>query len=242
MPGSGCCSRKPERSSGVGDEIAGERAGHHDVAVGEIDQAQHAVDHGVAQRDQRIDAADRQAEHDEVEPLRGGVAALDAGCRWCRRRRRSRRRCAGPEDDVDEGESRELVQLRYRETACRRVGHCSGASTLALLKSSFQVSQPAAGDGARAMRASPTGLRPSNVTDHITARSSSGSCRCRRSSDRRGELVDRRLELRAFAIGIAGDRAADAFELGGEHRVAERLPADVECCRRCRSWRPSRSP
>ena len=56
------------------DEIAGERAGHHEVAVREIDQPQHAVDHGVAQRDLRVDAADGQAEHEEVEPLRGGVA------------------------------------------------------------------------------------------------------------------------------------------------------------------------
>ncbi len=36
-----------------------EGPGHEDVAVGEVDHAQNAVDHGVAERDQSIDAASR---------------------------------------------------------------------------------------------------------------------------------------------------------------------------------------
>ena len=39
----------------------GERADHHHLAVGEVDEAEHAVDHGVAERDQRVDAAEHQA-------------------------------------------------------------------------------------------------------------------------------------------------------------------------------------
>ncbi len=37
------------------------RAHHGDFAVGEIDELENAVHHGVAQRDQRIDAAQHQA-------------------------------------------------------------------------------------------------------------------------------------------------------------------------------------
>src|SRR6202041_1810638 len=59
------------------DEITGKRPGHHDVAVREVDQPQHAVDHRVAQRDLRVDAADCQPEHDEVEPLRRGISVGD---------------------------------------------------------------------------------------------------------------------------------------------------------------------
>src|SRR5260221_5233303 len=40
-------------------------------------------------------------------------------------------------------------------------------------------------------------------------------------------LVDRRCELAAFAILVAGDRPADAVELGGEHRVPQRLATDI---------------
>src|SRR5690606_14337430 len=36
-------------------------ADHHDVAMGKVDQSDDAVHHRVAQRDQRIDAAQRQA-------------------------------------------------------------------------------------------------------------------------------------------------------------------------------------
>ena len=36
---------------------------HHDVAMGEVDELQDPVDHRVAERDQRIQAADRQGGH-----------------------------------------------------------------------------------------------------------------------------------------------------------------------------------
>src|SRR6185437_7830373 len=42
-----------------------------------------------------------------------------------------------------------------------------------------------------------------------------------------GELVDGGLELRAFAMLVAADRAADAVELDGQHGVAQRLAADI---------------
>ena len=64
---------------GPGQEEGREGAGHGDVAVGEVDQPQNAVDHGVAERDQPIDAADGQAEHEQIEPLRAGVGALHEG-------------------------------------------------------------------------------------------------------------------------------------------------------------------
>ncbi len=51
-----------ERLQRISDEITGERASHHDVAVREVDQPQHAVDHCVAQRDLGVDAADGQPE------------------------------------------------------------------------------------------------------------------------------------------------------------------------------------
>jgi hypothetical protein len=45
----------------VGDVVARERTKHVHVAVREIDQAQHAVHHRVAERDQRVDRAEREA-------------------------------------------------------------------------------------------------------------------------------------------------------------------------------------
>ena len=44
--------------------------------MGEVDHAQHAVDHGVAHGDQRVDAALGQSEDDEVDPVVGRVDAL----------------------------------------------------------------------------------------------------------------------------------------------------------------------
>jgi hypothetical protein len=35
-------------------------ADHEHLAMGEIDQAQHAVDHGVSEGDERVERADRQ--------------------------------------------------------------------------------------------------------------------------------------------------------------------------------------
>ena len=46
------------------------RADHEDVAVGEVDQLQHAVDHGVAEGDERVDRAQRDAVDDVLEKLR----------------------------------------------------------------------------------------------------------------------------------------------------------------------------
>jgi hypothetical protein len=49
------------------DRPADERADHEHLAVGEVDQADDAVDHGVAQGDQGIHAAQHQAVDDLLE-------------------------------------------------------------------------------------------------------------------------------------------------------------------------------
>ena len=51
----------------VGDEVAGERPEHVDIAVGEVDQAQHAVHHRVAEGDEGVDGAERQAVDELLE-------------------------------------------------------------------------------------------------------------------------------------------------------------------------------
>ncbi|ODN66996.1 hypothetical protein A6302_04416 [Methylobrevis pamukkalensis] len=56
-------------------EQAGEGSDHHHVAMGEVDHAQDAVDHRVAERDQRVDAADGQAEDREGHEIGGRVGA-----------------------------------------------------------------------------------------------------------------------------------------------------------------------
>src|SRR6476659_2352147 len=61
----------------AGQEKGGKRAGHRDIAVGEVDQAQHAVDHRITERYEGVDAADGQPEHEEIEPMGGGIGALD---------------------------------------------------------------------------------------------------------------------------------------------------------------------
>ena len=55
---------QPQPSSAVSDGQRHHRAYHHHFAVREVDQAEDAVHHGVAQRDQRIDAALHQAVDD----------------------------------------------------------------------------------------------------------------------------------------------------------------------------------
>jgi hypothetical protein len=53
-----------------GDETAREQAGQReDVAVGEVDQLQDSIDQRVAERDQRIDRALRQADQEDVEEV-----------------------------------------------------------------------------------------------------------------------------------------------------------------------------
>ena len=58
-----------------GREVAGEGADHEDVAMREVDHAQDAVDHRVAQRDEGIDTAQRCAVHEKVDPGIDGVLA-----------------------------------------------------------------------------------------------------------------------------------------------------------------------
>ena len=49
------------------DTEADERADHVDVAVREVQELQDSVDHRVAERDQRIEAAENEAVHGELE-------------------------------------------------------------------------------------------------------------------------------------------------------------------------------
>ena len=78
--------------------------------MGEVDEPQHAVDHGVAERDQRVDAADGEPEHQEVEPLGERVAALDQGSDRAADHHRHDADAQAPKDDVDEGEAREAAE------------------------------------------------------------------------------------------------------------------------------------
>ena len=48
---------------------AGERPDHEHVAVREVDEAQHAINHRVAQRDERVDRAEREAVDELLEEL-----------------------------------------------------------------------------------------------------------------------------------------------------------------------------
>ena len=47
--------------------VADERADHEDVAVGEVEELEDAVDERVAERDQRVDAPERQSVEGELE-------------------------------------------------------------------------------------------------------------------------------------------------------------------------------
>ena len=60
-----------------------EGADHEQIAVGEVDHGQDAVHHGVAQGDQRIDAADLEGVEELLEDV-GHVVFM--GWRWQNRR------------------------------------------------------------------------------------------------------------------------------------------------------------
>jgi glutamyl-tRNA reductase len=47
--------------------VAEEGADHEDIRVREVNEAQHAVDHRVAERDERVDGAERQAVEELLE-------------------------------------------------------------------------------------------------------------------------------------------------------------------------------
>ena len=61
----------------VGEEVAGERAQHVDVAVREVDEAQHAVHHRVAEGDERVDGAEREAVDELLEKRVHWLAGID---------------------------------------------------------------------------------------------------------------------------------------------------------------------
>ena len=65
--------RDGESADGVD---AGEHADHEDLAVREVDHAEHAVDHGVAERDQRVDRAARDAVDQDFGQGRAGTHRL----------------------------------------------------------------------------------------------------------------------------------------------------------------------
>ena len=60
-----------------GDEESHVGAEHVDVAVSEVDEAHDAVDHGVAEGDERVDAAERYAVDDLLDELRDHAAVQD---------------------------------------------------------------------------------------------------------------------------------------------------------------------
>ena len=105
------------------DEISGEGPRHHDVAMGEIDEAQNAVDHGVAERHQGVDAAHRDAKSQEFEPLDGAVSAFDQGADTAADHHHEDADAQRPQDDVDEGEAGERPQSRDKGPPSRDIGH-----------------------------------------------------------------------------------------------------------------------
>ncbi len=64
---------------GIGQKIGGERPAHKDFAVGKVDHAQDAVDQGVPQGDQGIDAAQGDPVNGQVKPLPRAVLAGQEG-------------------------------------------------------------------------------------------------------------------------------------------------------------------
>jgi hypothetical protein len=88
--------------------------------VGEVDQLEDAVDQRVAERDQRVDAADRDAEQEQVEELL----------------RRPRRVLDQPEDDkrdeeeADERERADPPLPAGDEDGCLRFGRQEGLASI----------------------------------------------------------------------------------------------------------------
>ena len=62
-----------------GREVAGEGADHEDIAVGEVDHAQDAVDHRVAEGDEGVHAAQRGTADEQVHPDVDAVLARREG-------------------------------------------------------------------------------------------------------------------------------------------------------------------
>ena len=60
-----------------GDEESHVGAEHVDIAVSEIDEAHDAVHHGVAEGDERVDAAERYAVDDLLDELCDNAAVQD---------------------------------------------------------------------------------------------------------------------------------------------------------------------
>ena len=76
--------RDPQRRAGGAREHSQHndpeiRPQHVDLAVGEVDQLEYPVDHGVAERDQRVDAPARQAAEEQLEEVLHAQAAAAPG-------------------------------------------------------------------------------------------------------------------------------------------------------------------
>ncbi len=69
MARNGALASRPLRAVQIGDEIGCESARHVDFTVGKVDHEQNAVDQGIAESDECIDAALGQAGHYQADPL-----------------------------------------------------------------------------------------------------------------------------------------------------------------------------
>ncbi len=69
--------------------------------MGEVDHEEDAVDEGVAQRDEGVDAAQGDAGDDEVLPVRRADAALGQGEHGTDQREEDQSSADGPEDQLD---------------------------------------------------------------------------------------------------------------------------------------------
>src|SRR5271155_4324678 len=80
--------------------------------MGKIDQPQDAIDHGVAKRDQRVDAADRDAEDQEVQPLGDAISALDQSPDGAPDYDDHDAEAQSPQNNIDKREARQGSEFR----------------------------------------------------------------------------------------------------------------------------------
>ena len=98
--------RKPDWASARATKKAVMAPEHEDVAVGEVDHEQHAVDERVAEGDQGVDRPLREPEHDQVQPLPRCQRCLGFGEReeHANRHEREDSQAKSQGQDVDHGQ------------------------------------------------------------------------------------------------------------------------------------------
>src|SRR5574337_1639839 len=207
-------------------------AAHEDVAVGKVDHPQNPVDHRVAEREQRIHAALRQAEDNEVQPDLRRIAARSERAHRAPHYGPEDHDAENPQEPIDDGKPLEPVPMdAYRYD--RRRHRASVAQ--------YEIPRPF-GAGSE-ITSTPTGGEP-EAPPQLTPQISSEvldlridllwlACRVpawiplrgiRRVAD-----IDRDLRIGAVTRLGAGQVPCHTPEVPGrKQRVPERLAADVQ--------------